>query len=39
MLQIVSGYEKTDIEIIDIQGRLFNTVISEAEEHIMDVRR
>ncbi|MCZ2100161.1 MAG: T9SS type A sorting domain-containing protein [Chitinophagales bacterium] len=39
MLRIVSGYEKTSIDIIDINGRLLDKVTFEAKEHIMDVSR
>ncbi|MCZ2099955.1 MAG: T9SS type A sorting domain-containing protein [Chitinophagales bacterium] len=37
MLRIVSGYDKTDFEIIDIQGRLINRITFNSQEHIMDV--
>ncbi|MCZ2101557.1 MAG: T9SS type A sorting domain-containing protein [Chitinophagales bacterium] len=37
MLRIISGYDKTDFEIIDIQGRLMNRASFIGHEHIMDV--
>ncbi|MCZ2102626.1 MAG: T9SS type A sorting domain-containing protein, partial [Chitinophagales bacterium] len=39
ILRIISGYEKTDIDIIDINGRLLDKVTFEGKEHTMDVSR